>query len=88
MCLGLGERTWQSLLPQSLALPVRLARISVRRDIKLREVKAYMCPQPYSPSPTRSHKADLLRYFDLTDDASMGVVREAGGITDTERVGT
>lgn len=44
-------------------------------------------PSIHSPPPP-THKTDLLRYFHLTDNASTGVLREAGGITDTKGIGT
>lgn len=37
---------------------------------------------------SHTHKANLLRYFDLTDDASTDVVGEIGGVTDAKGIRT
>lgn len=42
-------------------------------------------PQPTIP---HTHKADFLRYFDLTDNTATDIVREVRGVTDAKGVRT
>lgn len=63
--------------------------------IRREELRIMRCPAPaphppHPPHPTapHTHKADLLGYFDLADDASTDVVREVGGVTDAKGVRT
>lgn len=83
---GQGGSTWQSLSSQSQALPVRPARISVG-DGTSEPRNAQDQPLP-TPTTHHTHKADLLRYFDLTDNASTDIIGEVGGVTDAKGVRT
>lgn len=53
------------------------------------EWRTWKCPEPPpAPLTRRTHKADLLGHFDLTDDTAADIVREAGGVTDTKGIRT
>jgi sarcosine oxidase delta subunit len=93
--VGQGEKTWRSPSSQSQALPVKPARISVAgQGIRTRRKKwrtwKFSRTNPHGSAihPPHTHKANLLRYFDLTDDAATDVVREVGGVTDAKGVRT
>ena len=62
-----------------------------RKDIRTRreECRTWKCPEPpLQPTTLPTHKVDLLRYFDLTDDTTTDILRKVGGVTDAKGVRT